>query len=500
MRRWALLGGALGCAQPATEVPASPVEGPPAASRPVPHGSGPSPFHVTPQFSFEDPPAGPKRSVVVISLDTVSAPILALYGGPAQTPNLADLANDGARFADAVTHFPETCLSHWTLMTGVLPEAHGNAPAHAGSEYPGPTLAELAQHAGYRTGAVIGGVTLQDTACGLSRGFDTYDDQFPLDPQDMRRPAAQVTAAALRWLQNGGDQPFFLFVHYFDAHFPYTPPAPWDRAYLPEGIAPADGSDAALRPARDGDRTPSPDEVTAVRALYAGEVSALDGALKPLLDAIPDDAVVVVTADHGESFGHDYWFNHRGVLWDDVVRVPLVIRGLSARAPGSVVEGPVGLVDVARTVASAAGFAADSHMAGRDLGRVDPQSPVVAQLSVTDPWVGSSLESVRDGAWKRLAEGASVHYFSLVDDPHEQHAQSSGPASLEAARDSWRSRVDAWRTRAVAAPVRSMSGPELEHLQALGYVDPTASPPPHGKAPGQRRGPPHGATPPTPKR
>ena len=308
----------------------------PGAGRPTGGPSASTPFHASPTFDLEPAPDQAPRSVVIISLDTVSAPILSLYGGVAETPNLAGLAAQGVRFADPATHFPETCLSHWTLLSGVLPEAHGNAPAHAGSQYTGPTMAEIARKQGFSTGAVIGGVTLQDSACGLSRGFEQYDDQFVLDPTDMRRPAADVTARAVRWLEQQ-DGPSFLFVHYFDAHFPYTPPEPWDTRYDPDYAGALDGSDATLRPYRDGEKTPSARDVAHIEALYAGEVSALDEALAPLFAAIPDDAVVVVTADHGESFGHDYWFNHRGVLWDDVMRVPLVIRGLS-RPAGAVVD------------------------------------------------------------------------------------------------------------------------------------------------------------------
>jgi len=483
----------------------SPVQAPVANTESVPQGQplphhAPSPksaFHATPTFVLEGTAAEAPRSVVIISLDTVSAPILALYGGLAETPNLARLAAKGVRFADPVTHFPETCLSHWTMMTGVLPEAHGNAPAHAGSRYTGPTLAEIAGKHGYATGAVIGGVTLQDSACGLARGFAHYDDQFPLDPTDMRRPAADVTQRAVDWM-GSQDTPFLLFVHYFDAHFPYTPPAPWDTRYNTGYKGVLDGSDAALRPLRDGQRDPTPAEVAHIEALYAGEVSALDAELAPLLSAIPEDAVVVVTADHGESFGHGYWFNHRGVLWDDVMRVPLLMKGLPGVDPGAVVDGTVGLVDVARTVLSAAGLPADQRMAGRDLSAVDPKTVPIAQQAITDPWVGSSWFASRLDGDKVLSrpEHPTVR-FELATDPGERSPVEAGAdAAGKAARAEWDAAIQRWSAAQVAAPVRDVSADEAARLEALGYRDPTAPPPPHGKAPGRRHGPPHGATPP----
>jgi len=489
---------------------------PPSAPEPAPTPQVPGPppaqaFHATPDFQLEAPPDGPQRSIVIISLDTVSAPILSLYGGPAETPVVARLAAEGTRFADAATHFPETCLSHWTMLSGVYPEAHGNAPAHAGSRYTGPTVAEVAQKSGYATGAVIGGVTLQDKACGLSRGFDHYDDQFAFDPTDMRRPAHDVTQRAVQWM-NGQDQPFFLFVHYFDAHFPYTPPAPWDVRYDPDYTGALDGSDATLRPYRDGDRTPSARDVAHIEALYAGEVSALDADLAPLVAAIPEDAVVVVTADHGESFGHNYWFNHRGVLWDDVMRVPLVIRGLD-RPAGAVVEGGVGLVDVARTVLSAAHLPADTRMAGRDLGTVDPATHPVPQLAITDPWVGSAWFAARLSGHKRIdrPDTTTPEWFDLLTDPRESRPTPL-PAdhALQGARSTWDTAIERWASAQVEAPVRTVPDDEAKRLEMLGYVDPTkppqgpskaggGAPPggrPHGKAPGQRHGPPNGARPP----
>ena len=489
-----------GCGTQAPVAPETPTTPSPDKEPPLQHGPPPTKaFHATPTFSLEGEVAEAPRSVVIVSLHTVSAPILALYGGMAQTPNLRQLAQAGVRFSDPVTHFPETCLSHWTLMTGVLPEAHGNAPAHAGSRYTGPTLAEIARKHGYATGAVIGGVTLQDRACGLSRGFAHYDDQFPLDPKDMRRPAKEVTRRAVDWMGQQ-TQPFLLFVHYFDAHFPYTPPPPWDTRYDPDFQGTLDGSDAALRPLRDGLRTPTAAEVAHIKALYAGEVSALDADLSPLLRAIPDDVLVVVTADHGESFGHDYWFNHRGVLWDDVMRVPLLMRGLKGVPPGAVVDGTVGLVDVARTVLAAAGLPADRRMSGRDLGSVDPTSVPVAQAAITDPWAGASwLASRLDGDKVVVRPDAPAQRFQLETDPDELAPTTDGASELgEEARARWDAAIESWADAQVAAPVRDLSPEEASQLEALGYRDPTAPPVPHGKAPGRPPGHRHKASPPTP--
>lgn len=479
-------------AEPAAQPAAEPATQPGAA-----HAGGP--FFATPTFDLGPTPETPARTVVLISLDTVSAPHLALYGGPAETPALARVAEQGRRYADAITHFPQTCLSHWTMMTGVMPELHGNAPAHAGSVWSGPTLAELAQRAGRPTAAVIGGVTLQDRACGLSRGFDRYDDRFAVDPADMRRPAAEVTAAALQALASFGDRPGLLFVHYFDAHFPYTPPPPWDERYDPDYAGTITGTDAALRAWRDGEDPPPVRERDHVAALYQGELSALDRNLAPLLAAVPEDAVLVVTSDHGESFLHAPWFNHRGALWEDVLRVPLILRapGISA---GSVESAQVGLIDLAPTVLALAGLPTDTRMQGRDLSAGPPER---ALWSTTDPWLGPQQLTLRtglQGTKLRHLPGGGAERYELAADPEER----SPTALPDAAPTDYHALVAGLLAHQVEAPApRGVDQEEAARLEQLGYVDPTGAPArrppqqrPRGKAPGKTHGPPGGARPP----
>jgi len=285
----------------------APPGGPPVAPRGAPM-PGHAAFRATPTFDLLPVPPVEQRSIVLVSLDTVRADRLGAYGGRAETPSLTAMAARGARFDQAVTHFPETCLSHWAMHSGVPPEAHGDAPAVSGSTYSGPTLAEIAQRSGYATAAFIGGVTLTDASCGMARGFDRYDDRFRVDRADMKRPGREVTQRAVAWMgQQQG--PYFAFLHYFDAHFPYTPSPPWDTRYDPDYQGSLTGSDRDLRPYRDGDQTPTAADLAHVLALYDGELSELDALLRPVLDAAGPDALVLVTADHGESFDHDYWFS-----------------------------------------------------------------------------------------------------------------------------------------------------------------------------------------------
>lgn len=455
--------------------PLSPVGRPPGP----PRGVSAKPFHLTPTFSLAPATSVRKHSVVLISLDTASAPHLKAWGGRAEAPVLETLAGRGGRFSHAYTHFPETCLSHWAMVSGVPPEVHGDAPAARGSRYRGPTLFEIADREGYATAGFVGGVTLTDASCGFGRGFGTYDDRFVFRPEDMRRPGQEVTQRAVRWIsaQRG---PYVAFVHYFDAHFPYTPRPPWDRRYAPGYAGSLTGSDSDLRPFRDGGKTPSAAELDHVAALYEGELSELDALLLPVIEAAGPDAVVVVTADHGESFGHGYWFNHRDALTEDVLRVPLVVAGPGVTA-GRVVEDPVGLQDVAPTVLELAGLPVDTRMVGRSLAAALQGAPLEPRpvFSRTDPARAAQQRSVvfPDGEKLHEAADGTVRRFDLRADPTED---SPLPSQADTFGSAWSPHA-AWVAGLAAhqAPAPAGVGAsevEAHQLELLGYREPTEGP------------------------
>lgn len=473
----------VACGQTPTSGPPSVA---PAVPAPRPAVSPPGGFHAPSTYQPAVTVTGPHRSLLIVSLDTVRADHLSLYGGRARVPTLEALATQGVWFEHAYCHFPETAMSHWSLLTSVLPEVHGNVPAHAGSLWTGPTAAEIAKAAGYATGAFIGGITLTDRASGLARGFDRYDDRFPVDSTDMKRPAALVTRRAVSWI-DAQPGPWFAFVHYFDAHFPYTPDPPWNTAYDPGYTGHLTGSDADLAPYRDGGKAISPADLAHVVALYDGEISELDGHLAPLIEAAGPDAVVVVTADHGESFGHGYLFNHRESLWDATLHVPLIIR--APDVPPRKVSEQVGLIDVLPTVLDLAGLAPDRRMQGHDLapslrrgGSVEVRTRVYA---ITDPWVGEGQFAVRTPTTKVIwrarsssgrpgEHGDQALVYDLVADPGELHPLGQVPAALAGARATYRTLIRGlFRWRAAPPAARTVSPEEVERLKELGYMAPS---------------------------
>jgi arylsulfatase len=432
-------------------------------SHPPPPGGHPGPppnmepFHATPTFQLTEPSSGPHPSILVISLDTVRADSLALYGGPAEMPAVEAVAERGVVFDQAITHFPQTCLSHWSMMSGVMPELHGNTPGTRGSLYSGPTLAEIARGQGYATGAFIGGQTLQDKVCGLSRGFTVYDDEFSFDFTDMRRHGREVVGAASAWVSQQ-EGPWFAFVHLFDAHFPYTPSDP--RRFDPDYSGSLSGSDADLRPYRDGQ--PLADrEVQHVRALYDAEVEELDALLSPLLAQVGEDVIVVITADHGESFEHAYLFNHKDRLYEGILHIPLVISGPGVEAGRRTAQ--FGLIDLAPTLLQLAGLPLDERMQGR------PWAERETVYSITDPWEpgGAELFSARSLSAKRIEgpEGASC--FDLGQDPGER-----APSPCPSDRAAYQAEIQALLEHQVrpSGPTAPVSAEDCRQLEALGYM------------------------------
>jgi len=432
-------------------------------------------------------------NLVFISLDTVSADHLSLYGGSAKTPNIERIGSNGVVFTNAYSHFPETAVSHWTMMTGALPEVHGNVPANGTSRHTGPTLAERMTDVGYHTAAFIGGETLTDRSTGMSRGFARYDDQYPWNRTDLKRPGSEVATAAIQWIneQKKSEKPYFAFVHFFDAHFPYTPSPPWDTAYDPNYTGTLTGSDADLRPYRDGIKTPSPEDIAHISALYDGEISELDAIIAPLLEVANDgNTLIVITADHGESFGHDYWFNHRDALWDEVINVPLIMSGPNV-PPKKRVGALTGLVDVTPTILDVLGMEPLETVNGTTL-RPMWTAPVYMPpiFSMTDPNRPSPQMSMRTLGHKiivKMNNGAaqkdgSLRYF-IPPDPGEKDPTASLPDDYPDLEKTYKERLtpvlEKWQgpVPKPRTPEHAVTPEEHERLKALGYVDGPATVP-----------------------
>ena len=288
---------------------------------------------------------GTPPSVVVITLDTTRADHLGCYGDKSiATPNLDALARSGARFANAFTVVPVTLPAHTALFTGSFPMATG-VHDFSGNKLPpnAVTLAKVLHEHGYATGAFLGAAVLS-ARFGLNQGFDVYFDHFDsrrIDENAMdlvKRSADQVVDNALAWLKANPPRPFFLWVHIYDAHNPYTPPEPFASRY-------------AGRP-------------------YDGEIAFVDSQLGRLFAFLDDmgvsqNAVVVVAGDHGEGLGEHGEKTHGFFIYNSTLHVPLIIKVPGAKA--TTVEKGASLVDVMPTVLQALHLPIPPSVQGRSL-------------------------------------------------------------------------------------------------------------------------------------
>ncbi|MBN1345277.1 MAG: sulfatase-like hydrolase/transferase [Phycisphaerae bacterium] len=293
-------------------------------------------------------------NLLLVSLDTVRADRLGCYGyAPAATPVLDALAADGVRCRQAVAPVPLTLPSHASLLTGLDPQHHGartNGMFKVGDNVA--LLGEILHPHGYRTGAVISAYVL-DRRYGLSRGFDEYHDDLTGGTRSSsfgfrERTAEQTNELAFRWLDRNARERFFLWVHYFDPHAPYTPPEPYASRF--------------------SDRP------------YDGEIAYVDEQLGRLLTKIEKlgaiaRTLVVVVSDHGESLGEHGELTHGLMIYDATMRVPVILSAPGVLPAGLVVDRQVGLIDLAPTVLDLLGVAVPAKMDGRSLVRAWQASP-----------------------------------------------------------------------------------------------------------------------------
>jgi arylsulfatase A-like enzyme/Tfp pilus assembly protein PilF len=342
--------------------------------------------------------AGPP-SVLLVTLDTTRADHLGCFGAEfASTPHLDALAQSGVRFDQAISPAPLTLPTHASIFTGLVPRRHGvrnNASFRLGAEPA--VLAEALRRHGYRTAAFVSSAVL-DRITGLDRGFEHYDDTVRVGPREAfnheERAASQTNDAVFAHLDRL-DEPFFLWVHYFDPHLPYVPPEPF-RARFPD------------RP-------------------YDGEIAFMDDRFGDLLDTIRSKVpalLVVVAGDHGESLGEHGENAHGIFVYQATQRVPLIMAG-PGLPPGKVVGDPVGLVDLAPTVLDLLGLPPLPDIDGRSVAplvRGEERPPANYELESLFPTYAYGWLPVRGLVRDRfkLVRSSVSELYRLDVDPDEK--------------------------------------------------------------------------------
>lgn len=445
-------------------------------------------------------PAPSKINVIFISLDTTRADHIGCYGSQtARTPNLDAFADESVLFEDYRTVVPTTLASHLSLFTGKFPHTHGVPRNGFVANRKNVLLTQILKKAGYRTIGVIGSFAL-DSRFGFARGFDEYDQEFSLlagshGREQSQRPANEVTDTAIDYLRARDDnKPLFLFVHYFDPHAPYEPPSPYDTMYDPRPETKQPPAQAVIRQVQErGGKTPDSERLA---ALYAGEVSFMDehiGRLFRYLEeaSLLDNAIIVVTSDHGENFWeHELYFNHGMTVYETVMRAVCVIRLPQALNGGTRVSGPMSNVDVLPTLLSYLGYRQSKDHEGIVIDlKTPPMRLPERQMfgEASKPW-----EDVETGQkWKNALKARCVvdgylkyiqtpyknteELYDLRSDPVEQHdlMADAGDELMQQAQK-MRNTLEEWTASANPFPSHfdaSQVEETIRRLKDLGYLE-----------------------------
>lgn len=441
-------------------------------------------------------PAGP--NVLLIVVDTLRADHLGAYGYDRPTsPHLDALASRGARFARAYAPSSWTGASVASILTGLYPRVHGmeRHTSDLGARWP--RLPAAFQDAGYATGAISANPAFVTPEVGFGGGFESFDllHGAPANPGDVGdhiwanpdmtalvhvAAANKVTDAALAWIRRHHNESYFLYLHYFDPHAGYYPPPEYARKLGVDPTSPLAGRQQrtvmfAGRPPAD------PATLATLIGLYDGEIAFTDAEIGRLLTEVAPlitrPTIVVVTADHGEEFGEHGGLQHGKTLFEEQIRVPLVIARLGGdEAAAEVIETPFSLCDLWPLLAGMTGVPTrpgSAALALADLAGTPASSPVFADLAT----VG------RLHRWATVAEHQKLIVtrertsllFDLQRDPREQvNRASAEPAHVRRLRRALMRQRASWvaeRRGATPAPAVSWSQERLERLRALGYAE-----------------------------
>lgn len=372
--------------------------------------------------------------VIVYLVDSLRADHTTPYGYRRDTtPRLADFARDAVLFEQAVASSGWTKPSVASLFTSLLPDRHGVMQLPDPLEADVLTLAEMLGARGYATGAVVANATLYSRGSGFDQGFDVFAGVYGAEDRRSKIvDAARVVDASLALIDARRGLPSFLYVHTMDAHVPYVPPEPFDRLY---GPAPA-----PERPASDPRRDyRAPEDLERVIAQYDGCVAYGDQEFGRFVSELRarglyDRALILFMADHGEEFlDHGRW-THQKSVFDELVRVPLVVKYPKRGGAGRRVPGQVQLVDVLPTILEHEGLPvpAPPAVVGLPFGALAPAGDPgtaerVALLQNNHRgYVAYGARTAKDKYIRRLGPEDDELYFLLPADPGEQRSRPDG--------------------------------------------------------------------------
>ena len=408
-----------------------------------------------------------RPNIVVITMDTTRADRMGFLGSKrGLTPNLDLIAGDSVVFTRAYSQAPFTPASHSTIFTGTYPQYHRVLSFLVPLNGELPYLPDVLKQHGYSTGAFVSSIATDPSlgVPGFERGYDTYDAGFAWKNytpktryQTIERRANDTVAHALAWLDKHPQEPFFIWLHLFDAHSPYDPPEPYKTRYA--------------------------------KALYDGEIAYVDSALGKFFHQLKasglyDDTVIAVTADHGESLGAHGENEHGIFVYEETIHVPLFIKLPDSKSAGKRVTDRVELADIMPSLLGTADIAVPDKVQGQSLlGFLAPGTPsgdAAARLwqdrgaystadygHVTFGW--APAESLRSGKYLFIQAPRRELYDENADPGSLHNLASASPAVADAL--SARMKEFQQLTTNAGEPLSArQDDAKTERLAALGYV------------------------------
>jgi len=471
-----------------------------------------------------------RPNILLIVMDTTRADHLSCYGAPRSTsPNLDRLAQEGVLFEQASSAASWTLPSHASLFTGLYRSQHGTDWPHKRLDDHLTTLAELLSRHGYQTVGFSNNPWVS-WATNFHQGFESFKDirsawrawwtvnqlavfqikDTVYDPA-LHQPdagAARTNRLIRRWFDRlyDPDRPFFLFINYVEAHFPYTPPEPYRSRFLQPQHSGVAEALALTNPSKAQalHLTAPPvrfDEATrqALSDLYDGEIGYLDMRIGQLLEELRarqllDKTVVIVTSDHGESLGDHELFEHRFCVYETLLHVPLMVRYPAAFSAGVRVAQPVSLVDVMPTLIALLDLDASAVRAtlpGQSWvssSLVDlPERPILAEYlaplellprykrkpqPIDERYFTRDFTSLRQGPWKFiLATDGTQELYDLSHDPDESdNLIATQPKQAKAMEAILHQQLPGLKLVGTLEDVQPMDEATHRQLRSLGYV------------------------------
>jgi arylsulfatase A-like enzyme/Flp pilus assembly protein TadD len=412
-------------------------------------------------------PASP--NILLVTLDTTRADRMGFLGSErGLTPNLDALSLQSAVFTRAYSQAPLTPPSHASILSGTYPQFHRVLNLDMGLPKDVPYAPEILHAHGYHTGAFVASVILDPdfpSGAGFDRGFDHYDANFVHATTDenrdrtARRRGSEVVAHALAWLSKHPKGPFFMWVHLYDAHDPYDPPEPFQTRY-------------AAQP-------------------YDGTIAYDDSLVGKLLDELKarglyDNTAIAITADHGEGLGAHGEETHGIFLYDETIRVPLLIK-LPHQKTGAHIDDAVELIDIMPTLLQTVKIETPAEVQGQSLlglikedstnpdsaSKVPPRSwrnrPAYAQTDYPRNFGWSALQSLRAGKYLYIQAPRRELYDQTADPAEKQNLAPASPAIADTLASQLKSLREKTTSKAEIHTV-AVDPAAQEKLAALGYL------------------------------